>query len=307
MRRSTFPAAFSLVELLVAMAILTLMLAALLALINGAIGTTLTGGKHIDADTEARTALDRMAYDVSKMVKRQDVDYYFQKNPSPGNDQMAFYSESSGYFTGVATPTTQGSTVSLVGYRINSTTLKLERLSKGLVWNGVAAPSGSSPMVFLPNLLTSTWNDIAGNGTDPDYQIIGDQVFRMELCYLVHDSFTDPVLSDTPYLPPAAGGATLTIAQQDALIAQDLVAIVVTVAVLDSRSRAQITPAQLQAAGADLVHVTGTTASGATSGIATLPAALWLGEVENHGLGLPTTVNGQVRIYQRYLYVDKTE
>ena len=127
------------------------LLTLIVELINSAIGTTLTVGKHLDADTEARMVLDRMAYDASKLVKRSDVDYYFQKNPSPGSDQMAFYSESSGYFTGVSSPTTQGSTISLVGYRINSTTLQLERLSKGLVWNGVAAPSGSSPMVFLPN------------------------------------------------------------------------------------------------------------------------------------------------------------
>jgi prepilin-type N-terminal cleavage/methylation domain-containing protein len=305
MRRAASTDAFTLVEIMVALAVLALMMAALLELINSAIGTTLTVGKHLDADTEARMVLDRMAYDASKLVKRSDVDYYFQKNPSPGSDQMAFYSESSGYFTGVSSPTTQGSTISLVGYRINSTTLQLERLSKGLVWNGVAAPSGSSPMVYLPNQLTTTWNDIASNGADPDYQVIGDQIFRLEICYLVHDSNTDAILSDTPFLTTA--GTVLTPSQQDALIAQDLVAIVVTIAVLDSHSRAQITAAQLQTAASNLTHVTGTAASGVTSGIATLPAALWLGQVDGKSLGLPPLVNAQVRIYQRYIYVDRTE
>jgi prepilin-type N-terminal cleavage/methylation domain-containing protein len=301
MRASLSTSAFTLVELIVAMAVLSLMIASLAVMINGTIGATILGSKHLSADTEARMALDRIVYDFSKMVKRPDVDYYFQKNPSPGSDQMAFYSESGGYFTGVSSPTTQGSTTSLVGYRINSN-LEMERLSKGLVWNGVAPPTGSSAMVFLPDLLTTTWPLVAGSGTDPDYQVIGDQIFRLELCYLVHDSLTDACLSDTPYLPTSA--TALPPAQADPLIAKDLMAVVVTVAVLDSRSRLQA-GTRLQGAANLLTHVTGTTMSGASTGsIITLPAALWTAQVNSQSLGLPTAVNNQVRIYQRYIYVN---
>ena len=100
----------------------------------------------MDADSQARQVLDRMAIDFDQMVKRTDVDYYRQGTSAPnstrpinGNDQIAFYSAVPGYYpsTGAQSP------VSLVAYRVNSNQTspsfnKLERLGKGLVWNGVS-------------------------------------------------------------------------------------------------------------------------------------------------------------------------
>ena len=73
-----------------------------------------------------------------------------------GNDRIAFYSAVPGYYpaTGSQSP------VSLVAYRVNSasgTTAfnKLERLGKGLVWNGVS--STDTPVVFMPLTIAATW------------------------------------------------------------------------------------------------------------------------------------------------------
>jgi len=284
--------AFTLIEMLVAVTVFALLLVGLSQLMSGAMLATTGGFRHMNADTQARMALDRIALDVAKMVRRSDVDYYFKKNPSPGNDQMAFYSEASGYYPSTSTSTQQGN-VSLVGYRINSSN-QLERLSKGLVWNGVT--SGGTPMVFLPQTISGTWPTIAGSGTDADYQVIGEQIFRLEICFLVQNSsFNSGIatLSDTPYLPPDTTYNGL----------QDVVAIVATIAVLDSNSRASLTAAQIQAAANLLPHVTGTPTVAAPTPIPSPPSTVWETPV-NSGLGLPPVAGTQVRVYQRYCYLN---
>jgi len=278
--------------MLVAISVFALLLVSLTGLMNGAMMATTGGFKHMNADTQARMALDRIALDVAKMIRRSDVDYYFKKNASPGNDQMAFYSEASGYYPSTSKTVEQGN-VSLVGYRINSSN-QLERLSKGLVWNGVS--TGGTPMVFLPQTITGTWTSIAGSGTDADYQVIGDQIFRLEICFLVQNSsFNNGVatLSDTPYLTPDTTYNGL----------QDVVAIVATIAVLDTNSRTILTPAQIQAAANLLPHQTGTPTVSVPNPMPTPPSTAWVAPV-NAGLGLPRVAGSQVRIYQRYCYLN---
>src|SRR6266853_2804614 len=148
--------AFTLAELLVSVFVLGVLVFLLTQLVNSAATVTILGHKRMDADSQARMVFDRMAVDFSHMVKRSDVDYYL-KNPAANppapqtnqNDQIAFYSNGPGYYpaTGAQSP------LSLVGYRVNSDPTnraynKLERLGKGLVWNGVSTTD--TPAVFLP-------------------------------------------------------------------------------------------------------------------------------------------------------------
>ena len=137
---------FTLIELLVSFTVLGLIMVGVAQMMSSALNATLGGYKHMDADTQARMVLDRMAYDISRITKRPDVDYFFQKNT--GNDQMAFYSESGGYYPSDLTSATQQSDVSLVGYMINSNN-QLVRLSKGLSWN--AANTTDTAMIFNPS------------------------------------------------------------------------------------------------------------------------------------------------------------
>src|SRR5207249_2617569 len=89
---------------------------------NSTASITTLGHKQMDADSQARQVLDRMAIDFAQMVKRSDVDYYVKSSatsplrsvPQAGNDQIAFYSGVPGYY-----PTTGSqSPVSLVAYRV---------------------------------------------------------------------------------------------------------------------------------------------------------------------------------------------
>src|SRR4029079_19396696 len=98
--------AFTLVELMVTMAVLALLVLFVSSLVNSAATITTLGNKRMDADTQARQLLDRMAVDFSQMVKRDDVDFFAKGTVAPrtgggtmpGNDQIAFYSAVSGYY-----------------------------------------------------------------------------------------------------------------------------------------------------------------------------------------------------------------
>jgi type II secretory pathway component PulJ len=279
---SVSKAAFTVAELLASIAVLALIVPLVAQFMGSATGVVTTGAKHMDADTEARTVLNRMAVDFAAIVKRADIDYYFSKNG--GNDQLAFYSETSGYYPSDVTGVTPKSSTCVAGYRILNN--QLERLNKALIWNGVsssAIPPGR-PMVFLPQTLTTTWSNIAGGGSDPDYQVIGDQVYRFEFCFFMRDG----TLSDRPWLPPQTTFNGL----------DDVNAIVVAIAVLDTKSR--IIAGDLTAATAKLDDVNGTS-------IATAPAQLWQQKIQNGDLALPRAAASQVRIYQRYFLVNSAK
>ena len=293
---------FTLVEVLVSMSVFVLLVIVITQLFNSATAVTIGGNKHLDADTEARLVLDRMAIDFAHIVKRSDVDYYFQKNDAPApNDQMAFFSESTGYYPSAVTGPTAKSNVSLIGYRIYNN--QLQRLSKALIWNGVTnATTGigtnglaatDRPMVFLPQTIATTWPNITESGTDADYQVIGDQVYRLEICFLVKTGTQNAVLSDKPYAAPDTTYNGL----------QDVAAIVVAIGVLDTKSRMLVNASTLTASANKLEDVDGAT-------ITSPPATVWQTDIQNgiqNGtIGLPRTAAAQIRVYQRYFYLDQS-
>jgi type II secretory pathway component PulJ len=236
-------AGFTLAELLVSMGVLVLLVFLATQLINSATTVTILGNKRMDADSEARQVLDRMAIDFAQMVKRTDVDYYVKlaNQQQQHNDQMAFYSAVPGYnpSSGAQSP------VSLVAYRVNSDPAsssynKIERLGKGLVWNG--ASTTDTPVVFLPLRISNTWCQATISGTpsatctgtpDPSYEVIGPDVFRFEYYYLL----TNGSLSDGPCLD--ANNCTTLNGWRD------VSAIVVDIAVIDPRSKALLNPQQI--------------------------------------------------------------
>src|SRR2546423_5307791 len=166
-------AGFTLAELLVSVGVLVLLVLLATQLLNSAATLTTLGHKQMDADSQARQLLDRMAIDFAQMVKRSDVDYYVKSSwfasgtpppppgvtavrtlLQPGNDQIAFYSTVPGYYplTGAQSP------VSLVAYRVNATSTsssynKTERLGRGLVWNDIATTDIT--VGFMPILVDS--------------------------------------------------------------------------------------------------------------------------------------------------------
>jgi len=256
--------AFTLLEMLISVVVLALLILIVTQVVNTAATVVRPANKHIDTDTQARAVLDRMALDFGKMLKRTDVDYYLKapigyKNPNAhgnglklktgeqGNDSIAFFSQVPGYYPS----TSSQSPVSLVAYRVNSgqtsspTYLQLERMGKGLLWNGVSngtTPSSPYPIVFLPGQIaagTGPWagpwsaainNDNSAKSVDPDYETIGAQVFRFEYYYLRKDGSIKDI--------PAISAWDFTKSLSANLNAfSDVEAIAVAIAVIDPASR----------------------------------------------------------------------
>lgn len=265
-----YHAAFTLVELLVSIGVLVLLVLLATQLLNSAATITTLGHKQMDADSQARQLLDRMAIDFGQMVKRSDVDYYLKSSAptplrrvlQPGNDQITFYSTLPGYY-----PTGAQSPVSLVAYGVDSQN-KLERMGKGLVWNAVASDSTHTPVVFMPIPLVSplpgaelpspppeptpapAWQGAIGVTDWTDSEVIGPQVFRFEYYYLLKaqtdlgTNTTYPaILSDIPWDVRIASCCASSTPPPSLCChisprgMQDVAAVVVVIAVIDPTSR----------------------------------------------------------------------
>lgn len=120
---------FTIIELLVSMAVLSLMIALVAQLMNSATTTTTLSGKQAEADNIARAAFNVMESDFGGMVIRPDADYFFYKNnqsgtptgsAAPGNDSMWFYSNAPSYFTSGTNSAAANdrASIAFVGYRI---------------------------------------------------------------------------------------------------------------------------------------------------------------------------------------------
>jgi len=304
------PGGFTILEMLVAMAVLALLVVLVAQLTNGATLTITGNRKHMDADSQARTVLDRMAIDIGRMVKRSDVDCIVKgantDDPAipatmPGNDAIFFFSEAPGYSPDLTSK--QRSPVTLAGYRVNAHAL--ERLGQALGWENVAAPDAKS-MTFLTYAAGSTipvagssigtkWGVSVGNspnytdGTSDDFQPIGEQVFRFEYCYLLKNGD----FSLTPFIAPHTSANGL----------QDVSAIVVAIAILDSTSR-KIT-SDLTGLPSSLPDVT---AANLSASPPTLMAEAWKNAINSPSFaatgGIPQPAASQVRVYQRFFYLN---
>ena len=217
---------FSLVEMMTALLVLSLLVVLMAQLFSSASILTKASTARLDADTEARLVFDRMADDLTWMLRRPDVDFHFVKQPdngtnppsAPYSDTCFFFSEVPGYYS--SSETLAESNAALIGYRINSTTYQMERLARGLAWDSDGSTAGV-PLVFL------TFNNYSGpvltdytpaytstilgafpetpaldqpGNTDPYFHVLGDSVFRLEFCFFLKDG-TYSVVPAMNYAP----------------------------------------------------------------------------------------------------------
>jgi prepilin-type N-terminal cleavage/methylation domain-containing protein len=259
--------AFTLAEMLISIVVLALLILLVTQVVNTAATVVRPANKHIDTDTEARTVFDRMAVDFGKMLKRTDIDYWLKqqgaryypghsfghsqgkgRNPAKtqqGSDQIALFSQMPGYYPSSGSQ----SPLSLVAYRVNTTTYQLERMAKGLLWNAVSYPGRANtanypkPIVFLPLTISTMWVSATDTSNDtntpPAYETIGPDVFRFEYYYLLKNG----ALSDNPWYNSTntSDSAKLNPPHTIANFLTDVEAIAVTIAVIDPASRSLLT------------------------------------------------------------------
>ena len=266
-------------EILVSIGVLAFLVLLVNQIFSGATRVTTLGNKRMEAHAQARPLFDRMQVDFAQMPKRADLDYYLKtpSNAQEGNDQIAFFSEVTGYASG------SPGTVSLVSYRINSQTtsaayMKLERMSKGLVWHGTAA--NDIPIVFLPLTISGQWSAATTtSAADTDYELHGPQVFRFEYRYVL----TNGKFSVTPW--DASSGSTAV----DGL--RDVAAIVAAIATIDPESKVLVTDAQLST-------LAGTMDDFDATGVAGALEQQW--QAAALASPLPRPAASSIRIYSRY-------
>lgn len=226
-------------EVLVAISVITLVVLLLTQLLNHTASIATLGHKRMDADSQARPVFERMALDFAHLVKREDVSYFLKTGSTPmiGNDLLAFYSAVPGFYP------TSPSPISVVAYRVNSNPANslafncLERMGKGLDWNG-ASPV-STPVVFLPLTLANAWPSVTSSSlyddTDPakqTYEIVGPQIFRFEY-YFVEKATGNLVAYPSRWISLSE------------VAIRDATAIVVAIAVIDSKSRSLLSNPQI--------------------------------------------------------------
>jgi type II secretory pathway component PulJ len=271
---------FTLAEILVSVFVVTLIILMVAQLMSSATAITRSANKHIDTDTQARTVFDRLAMDFGRMLKRSDIDYFLKQNdpirypghsgghsqghrPPPGqqlNDQLAVFTQVPGYYPS----SSNQSQISLVAYRVNNDNnspsyFKLERMSKGLLWNGASNNTGSGanvfyPIVFQPQTIAgiTQWSAAVKNfdggnpnlSRDTDYETIGPGVFRFEYYYILKNG----KLSGNPW----NDDLSITPAHTLADFPRDVEAIAVSIAVIDSASRSLLTNQNLYDLASDM-------------------------------------------------------
>lgn len=267
-------------------------------LFNSVTAVTTLRQKRMDAESQIRPLFGRMAVDFAQMVKRPDVDYFLKApgNPQSGNDQIGFFSVVPGYYpsTGSRSP------VSVVAYRINSVGdsanfRKLERMAKGLLWNGV--PGSQAPILFAPVPLASPSSlptapatptpafPTAGNSDpDSDYELIGPYVFRFEYNYVLRNGTLSPQPWDGSPGHTSVNGL------------QDVSAIAVCIAAIDPKSRVLISNDQLAALTQRLIDFP------VSSGHPGELLNRWQTDLDAT-TEVPRSVVSSVRIYERYFYL----
>lgn len=295
MRRRTRRLAFTLLEMLVSIAVLALLIVLVASLMTSATSATVQSGKKMDSDSQVRIIFDRMQNDFASMVRRQDVDYIFAKQN--GNDTMYFFSEAARYFDSTVSDSAKSS-LALVGYRVNSS-FQLERLSRGLTWDGQAGPSPApGSIVFLTpsgsvNPLSSStiagnWAAAVGtgpsysNGTGDDYHVIGDQVYRLEVSFLQTN-----------------GTISTSVTSYNGL--QGVSAIMVAVGMLDNTSRLLAAPnGQITSpVGIPMVNAL----PDAVDGVA--PLQTWKANSYLTSSGISPAAASQLRIYERAFFLSQ--
>lgn len=286
---------FSLVEILVALAVMVLLLVLMMQMFNSASQLTTRGHKQLDADAEARAVLDRIQTDLGLALRHPNLDAFVktQAEPMPGNDRMAFFSE----VPGVAPVGLSSGPVSLVGLRMNADPaapqyMKFERLSKGLPWNG--SGSTDSPLVFGQDRIAGIWpTAVSATLADPTFETFAPQVFRFEYYYILKAvPARVPRAGNTPWDALLVDTASPTGFRDRVAGWRDVAAIHVAIAILDPRSG-------VRASSEDLRRFADAMPDYAPGFAAAELESRWNQVVTNPPSGSPPGVASAIRVYSR--------
>jgi prepilin-type N-terminal cleavage/methylation domain-containing protein len=264
---------FTLVEMLVAVAVFTLLAVMLTQVVFMTSQAITIDTKKLDSAAQARVFFDRLGRDLAARPTRSDLGG-IQFTQDPASAYFQFYSAVSGYSTNA--PTRR---LSLVGYRIHASPttgmLCLERGAANADWT-----AAGSPIFLPPSYLTQPAMPVL---SDDDYDVLAEGAFRMEFCFLL----TTGELSPHNY-SATTGPATATDYKYVA-------GFVVALAVLDNRSRAQLTATQV-------VTLSTSFGTGPSPGADSMSS--WIRGFNPSSItSVPAAAVNSIRFYERTFYV----
>lgn len=208
--------AFTLIEMLVSVAVFSLLVVLLLQISGGFASGTQNAKRAMDAASEARGVLDRLGFDLMGMVKSGGVVPEITK--STGNDSIRFLSNVRSAGT--------DSRLAVVDYEMDTN------------FSGDPIASNFNSDIKLGRAAVPfTWNEKLGTNlpsTTNKHLVIGESILRFEITLLDENSLpiaTPPMDDSTP----------------PKLDLTKISAIVVTIATLDPTSRSKLSTGDLDA------------------------------------------------------------
>ncbi len=239
--RKSGPPAFTLIEVLVAVAVLALLILITAQIFNSASAIVAESDKSIGSLDAGQAVLAQMSLDVSRMVLRDDVDFNFTKQP--GNDSFSFYSRTTGFSVSGSSAATSPRPLSVVSYAVgpdpnNSSATAPQQLNYGalqITWTSTAT-SGSSPFTLSQLQTVNGTQAQAQNltgGTLPlptTYTTLAPEVIRLEYCFLLK---ADPNRNS----PPKLLTAEVPTSVPGIAPIENVAGILVGIVVVDPRSR----------------------------------------------------------------------
>ncbi|MDR1191248.1 MAG: prepilin-type N-terminal cleavage/methylation domain-containing protein [Verrucomicrobiales bacterium] len=295
---------FTLVEVLVAETVFLVLLIVVMQLVFGTTKITQHQKQQIDAMTEARQALDRMKLDWTSRVRRGDVVAVFEKRS--GNDEFRLLSQVFSYDNSDNSEARKS--LAAVSYRINDGAVStkpeqvLLRGALGYIWQS-NTPDDPKLLKF-PFSMPKFDTDTAIN----NYEVMGQNVFRMEICFLRKVSTTaespytvelNDVRESNPVVPYTGDNIDALNLTSDRLLG-----VVVCVAVIGEQGKKILgdDPSALAELAEQLEDVTAADMNNRID-----PLAKWTEAIEqpDFASGVPRPVVASIRVYQRVFYVSE--
>lgn len=265
---------FTLIELMVAMAVFVLMAVMLVGMVDGTVQVTTQSDRRISGDAAALQVLDRISADIAKALVRDDLPFRVDK--TAGNDAINFLANVDGY--------TAGRGMSVISFKCTS-----EGLQRGV--EATSWTNGSEAMAF-----TSETN--AAGTTEylevqpKNFDVIAKDVFRLEITFLMGDGTIKANIGTAANGISRVGSFS---ASSGKAPSDTIKAVIIGIASIGERARESLGPAGvtvLQSAFPDV-------SAGQKDSIQT-----WDGYSANSLVADVPLVRKSVRVYQRYLLIN---
>jgi len=304
--------AFTLVELLVSMAVLVLLAVLLLEITSAASRLIRLSNRQIDAASQVRLVFDRLGADLADLVMDDSTDFLAVNSISGTTNTLQFVSAVSS----AGSPTGGNRGLSVVAYRLaasadNRDKLSLLRAGKPVGWEntefrGLGAdqvPMAFTDPTFPADLIPAASSDFDVLAPAVLQIMIGFQLSPDNLPVTLQDGTSvanarGQIVYSLPIreLTPAGGGPNVT-----RVDLSRVAAVIVGVAAIDSESQKLLTP--------DEVALLSAAFSGVPA-VNQLPVDKWMTDtvnLSNLPTGVPLSARQAVRLYQRAFLLPKSE